>query len=225
MVEVKTKIEFAVYLLQAKHDDDWVENQLAVRLSDNEGLQPYFFKWEGIPGANRLKSMADGFNKSKCCAICLGEKVLDGLEERMQELATDRQAKTPGYKLIPVFLPDSNPDSTPEFLVDLEGVDFRAGSDFDEQFHRLVCAIQDKPPGPWPPIAKGSVAPKAADLSQVNEEKYKAAFVTLVKIVSAEETGLPKEEAAEFRRNAFAKLQEQITENYLKKVIEDDGVG
>jgi hypothetical protein len=226
MVQVPSPVyEYDVYLIQAEEDESWVEVRLAKRLEDNEGLRPHFFKWRSIPGTDVEETMLDGLDKSGCCAVCLGKEMLGGSEEMLRKAATRRNADNTEYRLIPVLLPGSNPDSIPEPLHGLSKIDFRDEGAFDYEFYRLVCGIQNKPPGPWPPPGIQGEAHKTTNLSPVNKEKYEEAFVALLDIVSAgEKTGLPKEEATEFRRKAFEKIQKQITEAYLKQVTQDFSV-
>jgi hypothetical protein len=215
MVEADNQIEFAVYLLHAAVDEGWVEERLAKRLEDEEGLHPHFYKWNGIPGKSRQQSMQDGFNSSPCCAVCLGTNGLGGLEQMMQQAATRRQSNNSEYRLIPVLLPGSNPDSRPELLLDLTYIDFRNDENFEYEFYRFVCGIRNKAPGPWSPNAKHSGAPKAGNVPEGDNEKYRAALLTVLDIVKAgEKEGLPKEEAAEFRKTAFESILKQITQNF-----------
>src|SRR5262249_35560885 len=91
-------------------------------------------------------------------------------------------------------------------------IDFRSENDFEWQFHRLVCGIQNKSPGPQPPAASKTAEP-------VNGEKYEQAFVAALHLVTAgEKAGLSKEEATEFRRKVFEDLHKRMTEDYLKEV-------
>lgn len=213
MVQANIPIKFAVYLLHAADDEVWVEERLAKRLEDEEGLHPHFRKWHAIPGLSRQVTMQDGFDSSPCCAVCLGTKGLDGLEQTMQQAATLRKSNHPEYRLIPVLLPGSDPNSRPELLLDLTYIDFRNDENFEYEFYRFVCGIKNEAPGPWLSDAKHGGAQKVVPDS--GNEKYRAALLTVLEIVKAgEKEGLPKEEAVEFRKTAFESILKQITQNF-----------
>jgi TIR domain-containing protein len=207
-----SQVCYEVYLLQAERDEAWVEQQLAKRLKSKAAMNPYFFKWESIPGDSRLLSMQNGFDESLCCAVCLGEKVLDGLDEMMQQAAIIRKANDSKYRVIPVILPGGDSVSISGLLagllVDPTTVDFRAGTDFEEQFHRLVSAIKGKKPGPWPSEA----------VAERDNEKYTKTLLDLFAMVSAaEQKGLPKDEAVAFRKDVFETIKNQAIEVALKR--------
>jgi hypothetical protein len=215
MVEADTQIEFAVYLLHAAVDEGWVEERLAKRLEDEEGLHPHFYKWNGIPGNSRQENMQYGFNSSPCCAVCLGTNGLGGFEQMMQQAATRRKSNNSEYRLIPVLLPGSDPDSRPELLLDLTYIDFRNDDNFEYEFYRFVCGIRNKPPGPWSPNAKHSGAPKGGNIPGADTEKYEAAFQRIVKIIAAGvKEGLSEKEAAEFRKTAFKDIVKKATRDF-----------
>jgi hypothetical protein len=209
------KQDFKVYLLQAEADDDWVEQRLAQRLADHEKMALFFFKWQSIPGQSRQDTMVDGFNRSKCCAVCIGPQGLGGLAAMLEQVATQRRAKTAAsespYNLIPVILPGGDPKLIPPLLQELEAVDFRDDSDFDWQFHRLVCAINEQPVGRRPtPVSaeQTSGASTANDRQKQTEEDW-------VHILGVINTGVAKglsseREAAAFRRAAFKEVMKRV---------------
>ena len=206
------QVPYEVYLLQAECDEAWVEQRLAKRLKSKVMMNPYFFKWESIPGNSRLQTMHDGFRESSCCAVCLGEKVLGGLDQMMQLAAINRRANDSKYRVIPVILPDGDPASMEGLLagllVDPTVVDFRAENDFEEQFHRLLSAIKGEKPGPWPPEA----------VAEKENEKYTKTLLDLFDMVSAaEQKGLSKDEAVAFRKAVFETIKNQAIEAALKR--------
>src|SRR5438309_5714935 len=99
------RVRYEVYLLQADSDEAWVEERLAKRLKAKESLNPYFLKWEGIPGDSRQQTMKKGLNESECCAVCLGANGLGGLQQMMTEAALARKANVRNrqskYRVIP----------------------------------------------------------------------------------------------------------------------------
>src|SRR5437868_729336 len=221
MPEGQTEIKFAVYLLQAETDDDWVEQHLALRLMEEEQTKPFFLKWQRIPGDSRQQTMVNGFNRSKCCAVCIGGQGLGGLTEMMQQVATDRRAQSLSgespYRLIPVILPGGDPNSTPELLKGAWSVDFRNEENFDWEFHRLVCAIQGIGPGPRPLVLKANQ--NLADVSVKARQKLADDFVNLLDVIEAgEKRGLPKKEAEAFRDAAFREIMKQVMSSSPDKV-------
>jgi hypothetical protein len=218
MVEVQTQIDkYAVFVLQAECDEAWVEENLAERLKDEEGLLPHFFKWNSIPGNSKQQTMQDGFDNSVSCAICFGAGGLGGIEEMMRQAATARKGANPKYRLIPVLLPDYDPatHSLPEILRDIEKVDFSGSKDFDEQFYRLVCGIKGVSPGPWKPKSKDGSS-QTGNISESAHEKYKKAFLELLDMVNEgeEKKRLDKEEAKNFRALAFDNIMKQMNQRF-----------
>jgi hypothetical protein len=215
------QVPYEVYLLQAERDEAWVEQQLAKRLKSKAAMNPYFFKWESIPGDSRLQTMHDGFRESLCCAVCLGEKVLGGLDQMMQLAAINRRGIDKKYRVIPVILPDGDPASMEGLLagllVDPTVVDFRAENDFEEQFHRLLSAIKGEKPGPWPPEAVG----------EKDNEKYIEAMMAVFGMVkAAEQRGLlPKDEAVAYRKDFLDEIKNRAIEEAKRYSVKADPLG
>jgi len=218
MPEGQVEIKFAVYLLQAETDDDWVEQHLALRLMEDEQTKPFFLKWQGIPGDSRHNTMVDGFNQSKCCAVCIGGEGLGGLTEMMQQVATDRRAQSLSdespYRLIPIILPGGNPVSTPELLKGVFSVDFRNEENFDWEFYRFVCAIKGEKIGSRPLVLKQN-----QDLTEKARQKLADDFVNLLGVIKAgEKEGLPKKEAETLRQTAFMEIMKHVVSSSPDKV-------
>lgn len=222
MAHDSNQTDFAVYLLQAEADDDWVEQRLAQRLADKENLRPYFFRWEGIPGVSRQDSMVTGFNRSASCAVCLGKEALTGLTEEMKKIAIERKSKVsagdPAYRLIPVILPGGNPESTPTFLTDAREVDFRNEQDFEWQFHLLVCGIKGEPPGPRP--RENTTVQAAGTEAKGDKEQIQAAFVAILQTIDVAQraAGLSPKEASSFRQDAFSNIQKKLLDLSVEQV-------
>lgn len=122
---------------------------LARRLRD-AGVEPFFDKWHLVPGEPRQEALENALDQSRTCAVFLdgpigpwqNEEIRSGLESRAQD---------PSFRVIPVLLPGSREPGQgqlPRFIRRLTWVDFRAGLDDEEAFHRLLAGIRGEPPGP-----------------------------------------------------------------------------
>jgi len=190
------QVKYEVYLLQAQDDEPWVEKELTIRLKDQERMNPFFFRWESIAGDSKLQTMQKGFDESECCAVCLGEKGLGGLEQALQDAALNRMALSakanPKYRVIPIILPTGDDTSIPKLLAGPDIIDFRAGKNLDEQFYHLVCSIKGKKPGRWPLDTKQDDAGQDVEMKKLKERT----LFMLEVIEAAKKKGFYSEEAA-----------------------------
>ncbi len=145
-----TKPKFDVFLSHNSADKDAVE-VIARRLRAEARLEPFLDKWHLVPGEPWQEALESALDASQTCAVFLGPTGLGTWENEEMRTALDIRASTPDYRVIPVLLPAARLPQRgrlPHFLARHTWVDFRPGLDDVEAFHRFVCGIQGRAPGP-----------------------------------------------------------------------------
>jgi hypothetical protein len=140
---------YDVFLSHSSADKDAVE-AVARRLEDEAGLRPFLDKWHLIPGNPWQEELDQALDSSRTCAVFIGPHEIDPWENEEMRVALMDQVKRPGFRVIPVLLPGAmlpHRGRLPRFLTSLTWVDFRAGLDDAEAFHRLVSGIKGQAPG------------------------------------------------------------------------------
>ena len=94
--------------------------------------------------------MQYGMSQARCCAVCLGTNTPDGWFKPAIEMALNRQARDPSFRVFAVLLPGAKDVNVDDFLELNIWVDFRS-SDTAYAFHVLVSGVRGEPPGKWPP--------------------------------------------------------------------------
>ncbi len=170
--------QFDVFLSHSNADKQMVMT-VAERLRQ-EGLTPWLDIWELVPGASWEPGLARGLQTSRHCAFFVGPRSSEGWAEQERQLAQDRAARDPSFRLIPILLPGVvepfDFDSLPPFLMLRTCVDFRRGIDDKAALQQLIAGIKGIPPG--------SVAGAHRDVSlvepyrglQVFDEAHAACF-------------------------------------------------
>ena len=146
---------YDVFLSHNSADKPTVE-YLAQRLRQ-EGLEPFLDKWHLVPGDPWQEALEEALDQSRTCAVFLGPEGLGPWENEEMRVALNQRVRAPDFRVIPVLLSESQMPERgrlPPFLARLTWVDFRAGLDDADAFHRLVCGIKGVAPGP-----PGEVAP------------------------------------------------------------------
>jgi len=141
---------YDVFLSYSHEEAEWVEN-LAKRLADDCAMEVWLDKWNLTPGGSWQQEMAKGLDEAKTCAVCIGKKTTTGWFREEVERALDLQTRTPGFRVIPVLLPEASAGAIPQFLSLKTWADFRRGQDDGYAFHVLVQGIRGEPIGRWPP--------------------------------------------------------------------------
>lgn len=160
--------KYDVFLSHNSHDKPAVE-ELARRLIDEAGLQPFLDKWHLIPGEPWQEALEEALDASHSCAVFLGPKGLGTWENEEMRTALDIRASRSDFRVIPVLLPGARlPDreQLPRFLARLTWVHFHSGLDDTIAFQRLVCGIKGIAPGP-----------------EATAKEFKRAYATLQGIV------------------------------------------
>jgi TIR domain len=129
-----------------------------------------------IPGTSWQQEMAKGLEGADTCAVFLGKETPRGWFQQEIEKALNRQASNPGFRVIPVLLPEapSNPtEIMPGFLDLRTWADFREGSDSEYAFNVLVSGIKGTPVGRWPIAAPGTPISGGESRYEIAERKLK----------------------------------------------------
>jgi hypothetical protein len=161
------------FLSHSHQYSDWVE-ALARRLEDEYQFRIWLDRWVLIPGESWQQKMARGLEEAATCAVCLGEKTPTGWFRQEAEKALNRQAADPGFRVIPVLLPDAPFDLSevmPAFLDLRTWVDYREGQDLEYAFHVLAQGIKGEPIGRWPPSFPGGPGASVDNHYSVAERK------------------------------------------------------
>jgi hypothetical protein len=162
---------YDVFLSHSHADAARVEN-LAERLVDDHGLNPWLDRWVLVPGKPWQQAMAKGIEEAQSCAICLGSNTPQGWFRREVEKALNRQSGDESFGVIPVLLPGARAQSAELMAgtfaelntwVDFSRADIAAG-----ELHLLVCGIKGIPPGRPPRTSDdGAQDPVAATLRKL----------------------------------------------------------
>jgi hypothetical protein len=137
---------FDVFLSHA-HLDAVIVESLGARLADDAGLRIWLDKWVLVPGEHWQQAMAKGLDQASTCAVCIGNETPKGWFREEIQRALNRQTQDPSFRVIPVILPNGQPDLVDDFLELRTWVDFRSGIDDPSPFHVLVSGIKGLPPG------------------------------------------------------------------------------
>ena len=140
---------YDVFLSHATADKPEVE-YLAHKLRA-VGIEPFLDKWHLIPGEPWEEALEQALDESQTCAVFLGPTGIGGWQNEEMRSALESRVRNKAFRVIPVLLPSSfepRKEELPRFLRCLTWVDFRAGLDDAEAFHRLVSGIRGTAPGP-----------------------------------------------------------------------------
>jgi len=140
---------YDVFLSHNSADKAAVE-YLAQRLREAD-LEPFLDKWHLVPGDPWQEALEKTLDQSRTCAVFLGPEGLGPWENEEMRVALNQRIRDPDFRVIPVLLPNAHMPERgrlPPFLARLTWVDFRAGLDDADAFHRLVCGIKGVAPGP-----------------------------------------------------------------------------
>jgi hypothetical protein len=149
-----------VFLSYSSADRPAVE-ELARRLV-REGIEPWADQWNLIPGDAWQPAIERALDDCAACAVLIGPGgVVAWQHEEMRKAIDRRVAGTRAittdlrnsFRVIPVLLPGverPEPGRLPAFLTATTWVEFRAGLDDPQAFHRLVCGIRGVEPGAAP---------------------------------------------------------------------------
>jgi len=112
---------------------------------DEANFNVWFSKWALIPGESWQRAMQYGMSQARCCAVCLGANTPDGWFKPAIEMALNRQAGDPSFRVFAVLLPGAK-DVDDNYLKLYTWVNFST-SDPGHAFYLLVCGVKGVKPG------------------------------------------------------------------------------
>jgi formylglycine-generating enzyme required for sulfatase activity len=115
------------------------------------GITPFLDKWNLVPGEPWQEALEEALDESSTCAVFLGPGGLGPWQNEEMRSALATRASDEDFRVIPVLLPGSfqpRKEELPRFLRRLTWVDFRAGLQDEDAFHRLLSGIRGIAPGP-----------------------------------------------------------------------------
>ncbi|MBC8448330.1 MAG: TIR domain-containing protein [Chloroflexi bacterium] len=137
--------------LSHNSDDKPLVEELALRLQDEAGLNPWLDAWHIPGGAQWEIEIERALGSCQTCAVVLGEHGWGEYHLRETQAALARQKAHPSLRVIPVFLPGAREEDTdvlPDFFAETQWVDFRGGLNDADALARLITAIRGEVPYP-----------------------------------------------------------------------------
>lgn len=135
---------FDVFFSYSTRDHAAVE-RVARALTD-AGLRIFLDRWYLTPGQPWPKALEQTLDACNAVAVFISGEGLGPWQQRERDLALDRQAREPGFPVIPVLL--SQGDPALGFLKLNTWVDLTGGPSDPEALAILASAIRGEPPGP-----------------------------------------------------------------------------
>jgi len=133
---------YDVFLSHNSADKDAVE-LIAHRLREEAGLNPFLDKWHLVPGEGWQVALEVALEASETVAVFIGPSGISPWHNEELRTALNRAVRTRDeYRVIPVLLPNANPEDVSAFLAQRTWVDFRSGLDGTDPFDRLVAGIK-----------------------------------------------------------------------------------
>ena len=146
MTAAHTASTFDVFLSHPHAEAAAVET-IGARLVSDAGLTVWLDRWVLVPGDCWQQHLARGLDQARTCAVFLGRETPSGWFQQEIARALDRQARDPGFRVIPVILPTGDRRTVDSFLELRTWVEFRHGLHDPDAFHLLVCGVRGVPPG------------------------------------------------------------------------------
>ncbi len=137
---------FDVFLSHA-HTDAEVVELLGIQLEDEAQLRVWLDKWILVPGEHWQQEMAKGLDEAKTCAVCIGRDTPKGWFREEIERALNRQTKDDSFRVIPVILPNGDPNVVDDFLELRTWVEFKQEINEGYALHVLASGIKGESPG------------------------------------------------------------------------------
>jgi len=141
--------QYDVFLSHNSRDKPAVE-WLAAKLEDQAQIHVFLDKWNLVPGDPWQEDLENALTASATVAVFLGPAGISGWHNEELRNALTTRVSDRGRRVIPVLLPGTTmpeENEIPVFLQRLTWVDFRAGLDDGDAFHRLIAGIKGESPG------------------------------------------------------------------------------
>jgi len=169
---------YDVFLSHNSADKPAVE-ELARRLTNEAGLQPFLDKWHLVPGEPWQEAIEEALDQSRTCAVFIGPHGIGPWENEEMRAAIEQRVADCAFRVIPVLLPGAERGERgrlPAFLTRAIWVEFRESLDDPYAFRRLVAGIKGIPPGRGPgEVVDEGVCPYRG--LQVFEEEHAPFFL------------------------------------------------
>jgi len=128
------------------HWQDKAEVEQIARALHERGLCVFLDRWYMTPDLSWVDRLATALNSCKAVAVLIGPHGLGRWQQRERDLALDRQAREPAFRVIPVLLPNAEP--VLDFVSLNTWIDLRGGVVDPAQYEILSKAIRGESPGP-----------------------------------------------------------------------------
>jgi hypothetical protein len=120
--------------------------EVLARNLKNQGKRVFFDEWSLVPGCELVDGLHEGLQRSRAGVLVVSpEAANSGWVGREYKNMLNRKAQDPSFIIVPVVYGEL---AEFPFLQEILWVDFRAPNDYRKAFHRLLCGLEGKPPGP-----------------------------------------------------------------------------
>jgi len=161
---------YDVFISHKSEYKRWVE-VLAQNLH-NCGYNVFLDVWELVPGRSLVDGLYQGLRQSRAGVLVVTPEAWESgwVREEYHQMMAQKTGR--GFPIIPVVVGHEVPDIP--FLQDVLWVDFRSQHSYHEAFYRLLCAIDNRAPGPevhlpgellLPPALRGETTPHQDELT------------------------------------------------------------
>ena len=113
---------------------------LALMLQD-EGLKPWFDVWDTPGGAQWEQAIQEALEKSNSCVVLLGPNGWGRYHLWETQLALSHQKTHPGFRVIPILLPNASKQDMQDEFKEIQWIDFQDGFFNQDAMTSLVAAI------------------------------------------------------------------------------------
>lgn len=138
--------QYDVFISHRSDNKPWVE--ILARNLQHQGYKVFLDLWELVPAGSLTQGLFQGLQQSRAGIVVVTPEVWESgwVREEYQQMMAQKVRN--GFVIIPVVLGRDIP-AVP-FLQDILWINFRSPSPeaYREAFYRLLCALEQRPPGP-----------------------------------------------------------------------------